>query len=89
MLSQRHFDERFVAHLDVEVSNDVRDNLLLHLVEGRLSELGSRTELKYFSEESDDSIESDAALGCLVMPGEVMLNLKQLSVLAVIVMLLH
>ena len=89
LLAQRHFDEGLVSHLDIEISSDACDDFLLHPVEGGLGELGRRSNFEHFSEEGDDSIESDAALRRLVVPREVMLNLKQLPVLAVVVVLLH
>ena len=76
MLSQWHFDEGFIAHLDVEISSDASDDLLFHEVEGRLSERCSWTEMEHLSKECDDPIESDAALLGFVMSWEVMLNLQ-------------
>lgn len=61
MLAQPHLDEGLIAHFDIEVSSDALDDFLLHLVEGRLGELGSWGHFEHFSQEGDDSIESYAA----------------------------
>lgn len=50
MLAQPHLDERLIAHLDIEVSSNTLDDLLLHLVEGRPRELSTGSQFEYFSE---------------------------------------